>query len=110
MIAKHSSNYNKKPDHVKQQLVEHHKTNKILEVDEFLFNFLHTEAILEDSEQDLKACERGVIDSSNISRALSPGPTVKASKPTKRNYRLEYQSFVVSSVCVCMKICKSIQD
>lgn len=46
-----------------------------------MLNVVHTEAIFKDSDPDLRACEKGVIDSSNISRALSPEPTVKANKP-----------------------------
>ena len=46
-------------------------------------------AVLEDSEPDLRACVRGVTDSSNISRALSPEPTVKANKPTSTSYKIK---------------------
>ena len=43
-----------------------------------------TDDIFEASDPDVRDSSRGRIDSSNISRALSLYPTVKANKPTQQ--------------------------
>lgn len=49
----------------------------------------HTEDIFNESDRDLRASEIGVIESSKISRASSPKPTVKANKPAKIYHNIE---------------------
>lgn len=49
---------------------------------------LHTDDTFAGSGLDFRACEIGVTDSSNISRALSPLPAVRANNPTKIYYKI----------------------
>lgn len=53
-----------------------------------MHNMIYTD-IFEDSAPDLRACEIEGTESSSISRALSPNPTVKANTPTKMHYKVE---------------------
>ena len=42
---------------------------------------MHTDTVFKESDEDLRVWEIGATDSSKISRALSPEPTVRANNP-----------------------------
>lgn len=44
--------------------------------------------IFDDAAPDLRACKIGGTESSSISRALSPDPTVKANNPIEMHYNV----------------------
>ena len=95
IIAKHSSNYKKKSIiPIKQQILNRlQNIRPNISINGQGINIKHTDDIFDVSDPDLRACEIGVTDSSNISCAFSPGPVVRLNNPTKENVIQNHSKF-----------------
>ena len=88
-MAKHRTNCKHEMKNFNKQSVQKIQTRA---EHSMIFKFLLTDDILEASDTDAKDSSRGRTDSSNISRAFSPHPTVKANKPIKETIKMKVKN------------------